>query len=101
VRLDGRRVVLVDDVLYTGRTVRAAIDALMDYGRPKRVELAVLVERSGRELPIQANYSVRSVEVSADERVDVLDDGAGVRAVVQPLNAPSVPPGPASGPGIA
>jgi pyrimidine operon attenuation protein/uracil phosphoribosyltransferase len=97
--LDGRRVVLVDDVLYTGRTVRAAIDALMDYGRPQRIELAVLVERSGRELPIRADYSVRSVELEPDERVDVLDDGGGVRAVVQPVTAPSLPPGPASGPG--
>lgn len=101
VGLDGRRVVLVDDVLYTGRTVRAAIDALMDYGRPRRIELAVLVERPGRELPIQANYCVRSVEVGADERVDVLDDGGGVRAVAQPLSAPSVPPpGPPSAPGL-
>src|ERR1700739_41259 len=54
--LDGRTVVLVDDVLYTGRTIRAAIEALFDYGRPARVQLAVLVERGHRELPIRAGY---------------------------------------------
>ena len=91
--LDGKTVVLVDDVLHTGRTVRAALDALMDYGRPRRVELAVLVDRGGRELPIQATYVVRAVEVSPTERIDVVDRPDGISALVQPANAPSVPPG--------
>jgi pyrimidine operon attenuation protein / uracil phosphoribosyltransferase len=90
--LDGARVVLVDDVLFTGRTVRAAIDALMDYGRPRRIELAVLVDRGGRELPISADYAVRTVELPLGERVDVHDDEQGLRAVIQPLSAPSTPP---------
>ena len=68
--LDGSTVILVDDVLYTGRTIRAAIDAVLDYGRPRRVELAVLVDRGGRELPIQADYFVRKIPVGPDERVD-------------------------------
>jgi pyrimidine operon attenuation protein / uracil phosphoribosyltransferase len=91
VSLDGARVVLADDVLFTGRTVRAAIDALMDYGRPRRIELAVLVDRGGRELPISADYAVRSVELPLSERVDVIDDAQGLRAIVQPANAPSTP----------
>lgn len=74
--IDDRHIVLVDDVLFTGRTVRAALDALLDYGRPRRVELAVLVDRAGRELPIQADYVVRSTEVQPSERVEVaLVDG--------------------------
>jgi pyrimidine operon attenuation protein/uracil phosphoribosyltransferase len=80
--LEGRHVILCDDVVFTGRTVRAAIDALMDYGRPRRIELAALVDRGGRELPIQPDYVVRSVELSADQRVDVIDDETGLRAVV-------------------
>jgi pyrimidine operon attenuation protein/uracil phosphoribosyltransferase len=91
--LDGLRVVLVDDVLYTGRTVRAAIDALIDYGRPRRIELAVLIDRGGRELPIRADYVVRTVEVSQDERIDVVADAGGLMAIVQPFTAPSQPPG--------
>lgn len=90
--LDGKIVVLVDDVVFTGRTVRAAIDAIMDYGRPKRIELAVLVDRGGRELPVQPDYLVRRVEISETERIDVVGDSAGVRAIVQPTNAPSAPP---------
>jgi pyrimidine operon attenuation protein / uracil phosphoribosyltransferase len=69
--LDGIRVVLVDDVLYTGRTVRAALDALMDYGRPRAVQLAVLVDRGLRELPIQADYVGMSVETTSDQLVRV------------------------------
>jgi pyrimidine operon attenuation protein/uracil phosphoribosyltransferase len=90
--LAGAQVIIVDDVLYTGRTVRAAIDALMDYGRPARVELAVLVEREGRELPIQADYVVRSLQVGARERVDVVKKRDGIEVVVQPNSAPTVPP---------
>lgn len=66
-----RVVILVDDVLYTGRTVRAALDALMDFGRPKKVELAVLVDRGCRELPIEANYVGITVESTQAESVKV------------------------------
>ena len=63
--------VLVDDVLYTGRTIRAALDGLVDLGRPKRVQLAVLIDRGNRELPIQANYVGKHVETAEDEMVEV------------------------------
>ncbi len=63
--------VLVDDVLYTGRTVRAALDGLVDLGRPRRVQLAVLIDRGHRELPIQADYVGRYVETAEDEIVEV------------------------------
>ena len=69
--LDGRQVVIVDDVLYTGRTVRAALDECADFGRPARVLLCVLVDRGGRELPIQADIIGETVLVRAGERVDV------------------------------
>ena len=91
--LEGRHVILVDDVLYTGRTVRAAIDALMDYGRPRLIELAVLVDRNGRELPIQADYAVRTETVHADERIDVFENSAGIFAVVQLKSSATIPPG--------
>jgi pyrimidine operon attenuation protein/uracil phosphoribosyltransferase len=80
--VEGRRIVLVDDVLYTGRTVRAALDALLDYGRPQKIELAVLVDRGGRELPIQPDFVVKVAEVGGKDRIDVLVDDAGFRAVV-------------------
>src|SRR5467141_4203897 len=69
--LAGKHVVIVDDVLYTGRTVRAALDELADFGRPKRISLCVLVDRGGRELPIQADIVGKSVKTGPDERVDV------------------------------
>ena len=69
--IDGAVVVLCDDVLYTGRTVRAALDHLVDYGRPRAVQLAVLVDRGHRELPIQADFVGRVVRTSADEVVEV------------------------------
>lgn len=69
--LDGKRVVIVDDVLYTGRTVRAALDELADFGRPARIALAVLVDRGGRELPIHADIVGKKVDVAAQDRVDV------------------------------
>jgi len=75
--VNGRRIVLVDDVLYTGRTIRAAVDAVLDYGRPRRIELVVLVDRGGRELPIQADYAVRTVDVGADQRVEVRETTPG------------------------
>lgn len=68
----GKKVVLVDDVLYTGRTVRAAIDAIMDKGRPKRLQLAVLVDRGHRELPIRADFVGKNVPTSRSESVAVL-----------------------------
>ena len=69
--LEGTTVVLVDDVLYTGRTVRAAIDALFDYGRPQRVQLAVLTDRGHRELPIRPDYVGKNLPTSRSERVYV------------------------------
>jgi len=70
--LDGKRVVIVDDVLYTGRTIRAALDELADFGRPARIALVVLIDRGGRELPIHADIVGRTVDVPAGKRVDVL-----------------------------
>ena len=70
--IDGKHVVIVDDVLYTGRTVRAALDELADFGRPKRIALAVLIDRGGRELPIHADVVGKTLEVLAGDRVDVL-----------------------------
>jgi pyrimidine operon attenuation protein/uracil phosphoribosyltransferase len=69
--LEGRTVVLVDDVLFTGRTIRAAIDALLEYGRPARVQLAVLVDRGHRELPIRPDYVGKNLPTSLSERVHV------------------------------
>ena len=80
--VEGRRVVLVDDVLYTGRTVRAAVDALLDYGRPQKIELAVLVDRGGRELPVQPDFVVRIADITTRDRVDVVCDASGFSAVV-------------------
>ena len=70
--VDEKRVVLVDDVLFTGRTTRAALDALTDFGRPSRVELSVLVDRGLRELPIQADYVGKAVETNAKQMVNVM-----------------------------
>jgi len=70
--IDGRTVVLVDDVLFTGRTVRAALDQLIDFGRPARIELAVLVDRGHRELPIRADYVGQTLSTSRNEAVKVL-----------------------------
>jgi pyrimidine operon attenuation protein/uracil phosphoribosyltransferase len=69
--LEGRTVILVDDVLYTGRTIRAAIDALLDFGRPARVQLAVLADRGHRELPIRPDYVGKNLPTSRQERVQV------------------------------
>jgi len=82
--LEGKTVVLVDDVLFTGRTVRAALDELVDFGRPRRVWLAVLVDRGGRELPIAADFSGARVEAGAadDVQVRLKEDGAAEDAVV-------------------
>jgi pyrimidine operon attenuation protein/uracil phosphoribosyltransferase len=69
--LEGMTCILVDDVLYTGRTIRAAIDALFDYGRPEKVQLAVLADRGHRELPIRPDYVGKNLPTSVDERVTV------------------------------
>jgi pyrimidine operon attenuation protein/uracil phosphoribosyltransferase len=69
--LEGRTVILVDDVLYTGRTIRAAIDALLEYGRPERVQLAVLADRGHRELPIRPDYVGKNLPTGRHERVQV------------------------------
>jgi pyrimidine operon attenuation protein/uracil phosphoribosyltransferase len=69
--LEGRTVILVDDVLYTGRTIRAAIDALLEYGRPARVQLAVLADRGHRELPIRPDYVGKNLPTTRGERVQV------------------------------
>jgi pyrimidine operon attenuation protein/uracil phosphoribosyltransferase len=80
--IDGRTVVLVDDVLYSGRTIRAALDALNDIGRPAAVRLAVLVDRGHREFPIRPDYVGKNLPTAADERVQVsLQDVDGVDAV--------------------
>jgi pyrimidine operon attenuation protein / uracil phosphoribosyltransferase len=70
-QVQGRTIVIVDDVLYTGRTVRAAIDEIFDYGRPARVQLAVLVDRGHRELPIRPDYIGKNIPTSQEERVNV------------------------------
>src|SRR3954466_3857583 len=70
--IDDKHVVIVDDVLYTGRTVRAALDELADFGRPKRIALAVLIDRGGRELPIQPDVVGKTLEVAPGQRIDVL-----------------------------
>jgi pyrimidine operon attenuation protein/uracil phosphoribosyltransferase len=81
--VDDRTVILVDDVLYSGRTVRAALDALRDLGRPRAVQLAVLIDRGHRELPIRADYVGKNIPTSRDEDVAVrLADTDGVDAVV-------------------
>jgi pyrimidine operon attenuation protein/uracil phosphoribosyltransferase len=83
--IEGLTVVLVDDVLYTGRTIRAAIDALLEYGRPARVQLAVLVDRGHRELPIRPDYVGKNLPTGRDERVQLelveMDERDGVYLV--------------------
>jgi pyrimidine operon attenuation protein / uracil phosphoribosyltransferase len=81
--IDNLSLVLVDDVLYTGRTIRAALDGIVDLGRPKKVQLAVLIDRGHRELPIQADYVGKHVETAEDEIVEVrLNEEDGEERVV-------------------
>lgn len=77
--VDGREVVLVDDVLHTGRTVRAALNELYDFGRPRAVRLAVLADRGGRELPVAADFAGASVEVARDEELVLSNDNGRLR----------------------
>jgi pyrimidine operon attenuation protein/uracil phosphoribosyltransferase len=94
--VDATTVVLVDDVLYTGRTVRAAIDALFDYGRPQRVQLAVLTDRGHRELPIRPDYVGKNLPTARSERVNVrVEELDGVDEVTigeAPVNAKELVP---------
>jgi pyrimidine operon attenuation protein/uracil phosphoribosyltransferase len=83
VDLAGRTVVLVDDVLFTGRTVRAALDALTDFGRPRAVQLAVMVDRGHRELPIRPDYVGKNLPTRRDEAVDVNEDGVDLGDMVR------------------
>ena len=100
--LEGKTVVLVDDVLYTGRTVRAAMDALRDFGRPARIQLAVLVDRGHRELPIRADFVGKNVPSSQEESVrffheaidgrtsvEILQTGAEARPGAMPVESPA------------
>ena len=79
--LEGMTCILVDDVLYTGRTIRAAVEALFDYGRPARVQLAVLADRGHRELPIRPDYVGKNLPTGRDEMVDVRNDGVDLGMV--------------------
>ncbi|HAD03708.1 MAG: bifunctional pyr operon transcriptional regulator/uracil phosphoribosyltransferase [Desulfuromonadales bacterium GWD2_61_12] len=74
--LTGEKVILVDEVLFTGRTIRAALDALMDFGRPRNIQLAVLIDRGHRELPIRADYVGRNLPTARDEKILVTFDAA-------------------------
>jgi pyrimidine operon attenuation protein/uracil phosphoribosyltransferase len=80
----GRTIVLVDDVLYTGRTVRAALDAIHSYGRPAAIQLAVMVDRGHRELPIRPDFVGKNLPTRRDEIVDVHDDGVDLGELVRP-----------------
>jgi len=82
--VEGKILVLVDDVVYTGRTIRAALDAIMDFGRPSSIQLAVLVDRGGRELPIQPDYVGMTVKVGVNQHIHVLlqEDGGSDEVVL-------------------
>ncbi len=82
--IQGRTMVLVDDVIFTGRTIRAALNSIMDYGRPQRIQLAVLVDRGHRELPIRADYVGKNLPTSAKEKVEVMlaEDGVEEKVVI-------------------
>ncbi len=82
--IQDKMMVLVDDVLFTGRTIRAALNSVMDYGRPRRIQLAVLVDRGHRELPIRADYVGKNLPTSAKEKVEVIlaEDGVEEKVVI-------------------
>ncbi len=98
VDLTGRVVVLVDDVLFTGRTVRAALDALADHGRARAVQLAVMVDRGHRELPIRPDFVGKNLPTRRDETVDVGAGGVAIGDLVEPHHVPG-PAGDAPAPG--
>lgn len=82
-QIEGKTLILVDDVLYTGRTIRAALDAIMDFGRPNSIQLAVLIDRGGRELPIQPDYCGMCIKVDTNQHIHVLlHEEAGTDEVV-------------------
>jgi len=81
--IEGKTLILVDDVVYTGRTIRAALDAIMDFGRPSSIQLAVLVDRGGRELPVHPDYTGMEIQVHTDQHIHVLlQEAAGTDEVV-------------------
>ena len=86
--IEGKTLILVDDVLYTGRTIRAALDAIMDFGRPSSIQLAVLMDRGGRELPIQADYIGMEIQVKPNQHIHVLlhEDGEIDEVVLDQAN---------------
>jgi pyrimidine operon attenuation protein/uracil phosphoribosyltransferase len=82
----------VDDVISTGRTIRAALDAILDYGRPRRIELVAVVDRGGRELPIHPDYVVKAVNVPRERRVDVIEQDGELWAVTSRVGVSEPPP---------
>ncbi len=76
--VEDAEIILVDDVLYTGRTVRAAMNELFDYGRPKRIDLAVLIDRGGRELPVAARFTARSLDLPEHQSLNLAQDAQGI-----------------------
>lgn len=93
--IDGRRIVLVDDVLFTGRSIRAALDALTDFGRPEQIQLAVLVDRGHRQLPIRPDYVGKNIPTSLSEEVEVLLEEMDGEDEVRIVRMPS-PPAPSA-----
>ena len=83
--IDDKRILLVDDILFTGRTIRAAMNALFDYGRPESVDLLVLVDRGGRQLPIQPNYTGLTVQAGERESIKLLGKGTEMQVVRRKL----------------
>jgi pyrimidine operon attenuation protein / uracil phosphoribosyltransferase len=91
--VEGATIVLIDDVLYTGRSVRAAINELFDFGRPERIELAVLVDRGGRELPIEPTYAGARLAVARDLSIELTRDAAGKLVLgTKPFDRPAREP---------
>jgi len=90
--VDGMRIVLVDDVISTGRTIRAALDAILDYGRPRRIELVVIVDRGGRELPVHPDYVVKAIDLGPERRVDVVEKEGELWAMTSRVGVSEPPP---------
>jgi len=87
--MDNATLVLADDVLFTGRTVRAAIDNIMDFGRPGRIQLAVLIDRGGRELPIQPDFVGMTIDTTPDKVIDISFDETDGCATIRPPDEPA------------